>query len=117
MVLLQKYWQKVNAFILFVIFSFKVIQTCNFKVWTDYKYNAKRKMSAKRKSMAKTGGGPYDVVALTPMEERVVAAASIEAQLAGVPNVSSFGAPASVEEPHSQMIVQPISPRPHYPPK
>ncbi|XP_036322149.1 myb-related transcription factor, partner of profilin-like [Rhagoletis pomonella] len=61
------------------------------KVWTDYKYNAKRKLSARMNSLKKTGGGPYDAVKLSNLEERVIAAANINAQVMGIPGVASYG--------------------------
>ncbi|XP_053956310.1 uncharacterized protein LOC128861962 [Anastrepha ludens] len=61
------------------------------KVWTDYKYNAKRKLTQRMRSMTKTGGGPYDAVSLNHMEERIVAAAKIGEHMSGVPGATSYG--------------------------
>ncbi|XP_053968897.1 uncharacterized protein LOC128870314 [Anastrepha ludens] len=64
---------------------------CDKIVWTDYKYNAKRKLTQRMKSMTKTGGGPYDAVSLNHMEERIVAAAKIGEHISGVPGATSYG--------------------------
>ncbi|XP_053958093.1 uncharacterized protein LOC128863146 [Anastrepha ludens] len=61
------------------------------KVWTDYKYNTKHKLTQRMKSMTKTGGGPYDAIALNHMEEWIVAAAKISEHILRVPGTTSYG--------------------------
>ncbi|XP_067633783.1 uncharacterized protein [Eurosta solidaginis] len=61
------------------------------KVWTDYKYNTKRKLTQRMNSLKRTGGGPYDAVSLNDTEERIIAVAKINEHLLGVPGATSHG--------------------------
>ncbi|XP_067627733.1 uncharacterized protein [Eurosta solidaginis] len=61
------------------------------KVWTDYKYNTKHKLTQRMNSLKRTGGGPYDAVSLNDTEERIIAVAKINEHLLGVPGATSHG--------------------------
>ncbi|XP_067614075.1 uncharacterized protein [Eurosta solidaginis] len=61
------------------------------KVWTDYKYNTKRKLTQRMNSLKRPGGGPYDAISLNDTEERIIAVAKINEHLLGVPGATSHG--------------------------
>lgn len=61
------------------------------KVWTDTKYKTKRKLSDNKKSLKKTGGGPYNIKTLTSIEEIASQAAGIDVIVEGI-NAQRFGA-------------------------
>ena len=61
------------------------------KIFGDQTHNAKNKLSFKKESEKKTGGGPYEELVLSPPEEHIIQAAEIEAAVRGVPSVKSFG--------------------------
>ncbi|XP_055842698.1 uncharacterized protein LOC129909647 [Episyrphus balteatus] len=68
------------------------------RIWTTRKYSAKKKLIENKKSIAKTGGGPYTELPLDSNEEAIIQVCGIEAAVAGIGGVSSFGCDEQILE-------------------
>ncbi|XP_055918549.1 uncharacterized protein LOC129950647 [Eupeodes corollae] len=61
------------------------------RFWTVRKYNAKQKLIKNKKSITKTGGGPFTEHTLDANEEVIVGVCGMEAVVNGISGVSDFG--------------------------
>ncbi|XP_058812429.1 uncharacterized protein LOC131676981 [Topomyia yanbarensis] len=68
------------------------------RVWTTRKYKTKTKLSSNKKSLKKTGGGPYSGKELTFADESIIEACGLEATVTGIPGVASYGFNSDMEE-------------------
>ncbi|XP_055907042.1 uncharacterized protein LOC129942212 [Eupeodes corollae] len=68
------------------------------RIWTLRKYKTKKKLTQNKKSIKKTGGGPFDLKQLDESEEAIVAACGMEAAVTGIVGGLTFGTTVDTQE-------------------
>ncbi|XP_055837669.1 uncharacterized protein LOC129906061 [Episyrphus balteatus] len=63
------------------------------KVWSDLKSSLRKKLSQNKRLLNATGGGPYEQVNFSPLEEDVIQLLCLRDCVDGIPQTQAFGMP------------------------